>query len=50
MFVLQQVVLMWFEERVQKAPASLQQVLYRLCALYGLTQVEKHMTPLVEGL
>lgn len=48
--VLQQVVLTWFEEWVQAAPDGLQQVLYRLCALYGLTQVEKHMTPLTEGL
>lgn len=47
--VLQQVVLTWFEEHIQTAPESLQPVLYRLCALYGLTQLEKHMTPLTEG-
>lgn len=46
---VKQVVLTWFEDWVQEAPASLQPVLYRLCALYGLTQLEKHMTPLVEG-
>lgn len=46
---VKQVVLTWFEEWVQGAQVSLQPVLYRLCALYGLIQVEKHMTPLVEG-
>ncbi|MPC20402.1 Peroxisomal acyl-coenzyme A oxidase 3 [Portunus trituberculatus] len=46
---VKQVVLTWFEEWAQEAPASLQPVLYRLCALYGLTQMEKHMVPLVEG-
>lgn len=46
---VKQVVLMWFEEHIQAAPNSLQPVLYRLCALYGLTQLERHMTPLTEG-
>ncbi|KAG0701612.1 Peroxisomal acyl-coenzyme A oxidase 3 [Chionoecetes opilio] len=47
--VLQQVALTWFEAWVQEAHVSLQPVLYRLCALFGLNQLEKHMTPLVEG-
>ncbi|XP_042235801.1 peroxisomal acyl-coenzyme A oxidase 3-like isoform X1 [Homarus americanus] len=46
---VKQVILSWFDESIHEAEASLQPVLYRLCALYGLTQLEKLLPQLVEG-
>ncbi|XP_069179960.1 peroxisomal acyl-coenzyme A oxidase 3-like isoform X3 [Procambarus clarkii] len=44
-----EVILAWFEKSIREAEVALQPVLYRLCALFGLTQLEKHIPQLVEG-
>lgn len=44
-----QVIIAWFEKSIQEAEASLQPALYRLCALFGLSQLEKNVPQLMEG-
>lgn len=44
-----QVILTWFEQSIHEAETTLQPVLYRLCALFGLTELEKYIPQLVEG-
>ncbi|XP_066973372.1 peroxisomal acyl-coenzyme A oxidase 3-like isoform X1 [Macrobrachium rosenbergii] len=44
-----QVVISWFEDSIKEADLSLQPVLYRMCALFGLSQLEKYIPQLFEG-
>lgn len=44
-----QVVVLWFKESIDEAERELRPVMYRLCALFALTQLEKYIPYLVQG-
>ncbi|CAL4158142.1 unnamed protein product, partial [Meganyctiphanes norvegica] len=44
-----QVVVLWFKESIDEAEMELKPALYRLCALFALTQIEKYVPYMVQG-